>query len=1002
MESKALSDINSRQKSFVNKDFTKNIAWLNQSVDTLSAYTQKLQKGVEQANQNAIEQIQGIWADLFVLLAGGEPTGIEVGDVKYVLQGIGALLGINPDTPFPLNLVEAAWHLFETYIIPADQFTDVIFDAITAWAEDLGLTPEFIDSLTQLKTAIEGVTDSFDDFFNSLSELLSALGFMNFSELGDLLAAVLDLFDNLALEPLKPVIAALADLGIPFINALTAIVNTANTFLDPLSIIAGSQIASLGQNVVPTPSPNTTLWSVGGDSTNAWVFDATQSATGTPSTTNGSLTTLGTGVAKRVLTQKVFQCTSGQKFTIKGAMRWAGIPSATTGFSLIIVWYSDANEGSTTTFNIPGGHGASGGWSNSVNQTDVTVPINTNGFRIGARVDATVSTGQVWIDDISAQLQGSVAMGFVEGLTSALADLLPFDFFDSILGESANPANLLDYFLGLLDGSSPLNSFNLFNLIDPGNIPIIGTGQLADISPNLLTDAGFTNGSSLAGSTAFTHDATLGHSTPNGTARTTANGTTKDLLSNYIRVAVGDKFDLSTWVKRQSVTGTGTPIRMGVTAYQYNPSTDVYSAISQPDLVQQNVTTPTVDWTQLTSEYDVTDPAIHGIKFRLTVASTATAGTVWFDDCFAGKKGLVSQGLIDGLPDDLESIFTNLESVGADLLLKVSQGQFDELLTTLGGAFGSTIAAIEDRLADFLGTGSTLNGSNIGLGSIADTFLPGVKTIVDNLVTGLLNIGGSGFTHPDVFQALSANADAITGLAAKVTTLETIYTSGVSDGDDFERTSSSNLGSGWQVFYSSGSGVVATPNGHDASWVASGTGDREFVALRNTGQIHSATNNQRVLYALASAPTSASLLGFAPVYAFNDVWLRVSDDTTSLANITGIRIRYGSDGSVRIHRFLSGTGVELNSVPPGSIAVPGPGSILGGEAGIPGTARFFKALIGSNVPVQIPEVGSASMVGSAYTRWGFGGKVNGYIFVPILNQGQTRIGSMRQWTAMDQ
>jgi len=240
MESKALSDINSRQKSFVNKDFTKNIAWLNQSVDTLSAYTQKLQKGVEQANQNAIEQIQGIWADLFVLLAGGEPTGIEVGDVKYVLQGIGALLGINPDTPFPLNLVEAAWHLFETYIIPADQFTDVIFDAITAWAEDLGLTPEFIDSLTQLKTAIEGVTDSFDDFFNSLSELLSALGFMNFSELGDLLAAVLDLFDNLALEPLKPVIAALADLGIPFINALTAIVNTANTFLDPLSIIAGS------------------------------------------------------------------------------------------------------------------------------------------------------------------------------------------------------------------------------------------------------------------------------------------------------------------------------------------------------------------------------------------------------------------------------------------------------------------------------------------------------------------------------------------------------------------------------------------------------------------------------------------------------------------------------------------------------------------------------------------------------------------------------------------
>ena len=60
IEASALKSIDSSTKTFVNKDFVKNISWLNQSVDTLSAYTQKLQQGVDSANQNVIEQIQGI------------------------------------------------------------------------------------------------------------------------------------------------------------------------------------------------------------------------------------------------------------------------------------------------------------------------------------------------------------------------------------------------------------------------------------------------------------------------------------------------------------------------------------------------------------------------------------------------------------------------------------------------------------------------------------------------------------------------------------------------------------------------------------------------------------------------------------------------------------------------------------------------------------------------------------------------------------------------------
>jgi hypothetical protein len=234
-EAALLRDLNVGQKSFANKDFVKNISFLNQVADTHTAFLSKLQKGVDSANQNIIEQITGFAGDLFVLFAGLEPTGIELGDLKYIIQGLGALLGINPDTPFPLNLFEAAWNMFNNYIIPLDQFTDVIFDAILAWAEDLGMSPAFIESLTELRDAIYLFTDSFEEFFQSLSGLLDALGFISFGDLGDLLASVLDLFDLLALEPLKPVFSLLSTLGVPFIEALTFIVNTASSFLTVFS-----------------------------------------------------------------------------------------------------------------------------------------------------------------------------------------------------------------------------------------------------------------------------------------------------------------------------------------------------------------------------------------------------------------------------------------------------------------------------------------------------------------------------------------------------------------------------------------------------------------------------------------------------------------------------------------------------------------------------------------------------------------------------------------------
>lgn len=451
-------------KSFVNKDFAKNLAFLNQTADVHTAFLKKLQAGVDDANSNVIEQIQGFAADLFIMFAGGEPTGIEVGDLKYVIQGIGALLGINPETPFPLNLFDAALHFLQTYIIPLEQFSDVIFDSIEAWAVDLGLSPELIESLGELRDSFENLWSQLsvtgEAFFAAFRDLLEA--FMPTMDiLGELWEALVGLIDGLPLELLKPVLALLADLGIPFIKALTLIVNAGTAILTPFSLIAGSQIVQLGENVVSPPSAETTIWSIGSNSTNAWVFDETQSDTGT----DGSFTTLGNGLAKRFFTQKIHPVTPGEKIVTSASLKWDGVPSAPVDFGYILIWYTGVVESSVTNFNVPAGHGSTGGFALQSPVT-TTVPEGVDGVRIGGRIGTGFTSGQVWIDRLSAQKQGLVRISIVDGLLDILENLLPLDIFDGIIGTiGATVDDIADWFGTLLDGDSPLNSLNLFNLV---------------------------------------------------------------------------------------------------------------------------------------------------------------------------------------------------------------------------------------------------------------------------------------------------------------------------------------------------------------------------------------------------------------------------------------------------------------------------------------------------------------------------------------------------------
>ena len=194
-ETRVLKTIDSQRYPETNKDFVKNIRRLNSSVDYISSYMRVMQKGIDDANKSFIEQIQSFINDLVVIFAGGEPTGIELGDLKYILQAIGALFGFNG--PFPVNLLNAAAHFFQGFIAPITQLSDLIFDAIEAWMLDLidkagnipliggavtSIAQWIIDATNGIQQGIEDAADAFAHAGEIIDSFLRALGVPTFAD----------------------------------------------------------------------------------------------------------------------------------------------------------------------------------------------------------------------------------------------------------------------------------------------------------------------------------------------------------------------------------------------------------------------------------------------------------------------------------------------------------------------------------------------------------------------------------------------------------------------------------------------------------------------------------------------------------------------------------------------------------------------------------------------------------------------------------------------------
>lgn len=232
-ETRVLQSINSSKYPDTNIDLERNLQRLNSFVDYISQYLQVMQKGVDQANQDIFQRTRDVLQNFGVLLAGGAIFDNDFGDLQYFLPAIGALLGFDKDTPFPINLFHAAENLLLGYVVPLDAFGMAIMDQINNWADQLNINQEFMSELNEWVAAVGGLGATFGELVQNLFGMFDIFGVNEngLGFLGDIWHGISQLFGGFNLEVIgdltDPILAALA----PWLGRITDAVGWISSIL---------------------------------------------------------------------------------------------------------------------------------------------------------------------------------------------------------------------------------------------------------------------------------------------------------------------------------------------------------------------------------------------------------------------------------------------------------------------------------------------------------------------------------------------------------------------------------------------------------------------------------------------------------------------------------------------------------------------------------------------------------------------------------------------------
>ena len=299
----------------------------------------------------------------------------------------------------------------------------------------------------------------------------------------------------------------------------------------------------------------------------------------------------------------------------------------------------------------------------------------------------------------------------------------------------------------LLTTTSVIPSFNLNGVIPPELLALIGVGQIGDVAPNLITDAGFGSQAAFQAGVGWSWDNSLNSTgSTGGAAKLLCDGGVKYLFSNLIAVAPAQALTVS--VKTRYTKGSTAQANIICGVRTYNGET-----VRATDTVAQFAATGTTSvgisgadaagFKTISGTFTVPANTTH-VRLVLGV-TTGTSGTVvWFDQASLTKTSLLAQDLVQNLGNTIEA------------LLPVNE--FNALLNSVAGSTGATIQQVKDVIDGKLQPGDDIDGGWISVGDIS-------SEVISELRDTWTRLGGS------VTGGTGSAPTTLTGAAAEFSSL---------------------------------------------------------------------------------------------------------------------------------------------------------------------------------------------------------------------------------------
>lgn len=596
------------------------------------------------------------------------------------------------------------------------------------------------------------------------------------------------------------------------------------------------------------------------------------------------------------------------------------------------------------------------------------------------------------------------AEAFIEGLVTNLFNIVgidltgPFElahqlweFIEQLVHNAVGA--ILNFPGAVAGGLGELQEWVLetvFGIVPPDRLPNIPIGHLINSDVNLLTNPSFTDNPFVpeqAGD--WVLDQAVSQDGEGGSARIDCSGgAAHNLLSvDLIPVNAGQRLDVSGWVKTQNLAGA--TVTFGVAQYKTPDGNDEPTYLVLASSSQGG----TNNWKKLAGTY-VTPPGVARVRVHIQI-SHGTAGTVWIDNLFCGKLGLLQIDWVDGLPAFISSVQSVLASLGAAVADAVSN-VVKELEKITGVDLSNGPLAFAQSIFDAIWhlIQSAILGITVTAENVAESVTNGINSFGQALWDAL-----TGRPRPPAAETPTSQdaADQLAALVATITAQSTTITQlqaavngpagGLIGGDDFERTDLTGLGPLWNVA-SSGAGRFALLDGHQAVWEKNG-----FLPARvQVFRAASASDYQtKTAYQAITRVTGTNVLESVPLLtsATDEIYGRVSADGKSyiVVKITVDRV------SLQYNLNDGGGDLELAWV-----NAPAPGAAVTYTLECGNSTKDFQYRVLRNGAVLINhDDNTARKTAPLFPnrRWGFGGAASGTLF------GQVAPSSLHSVTVAD-